>query len=398
MPLLDGLDNLARYRYVTGDMASIHKRPDSPYWRAFWRTTDGTLIARSTKLTDRTKALTFALECERAEKMAGAGALTEAQAREIVSDIMRRAGTGETLRCPSVREHLRDWLASKEATKAEGTTTRYAKSVNEFLDYLRDRADKPLTSLTARQIEGFVTARSAIGLSPSTVALDGKVIRTALNKARRQGLLTTNPAEAVDLPENDSVERGAFTPAEVKMLVDAADGEWKTLITLAYFTGARLSDCCRMEWESVDLAKGVLTYTQGKTGKKVAVPLHPDLREHLETLASVDTAPKFIMRGMADKGPGGRHGLSESFKNIMRKAGVDPQPVEREIGVRTLSRRSFHALRHSFTSALANAGVAPELRMKLTGHKTESIHQAYTHHELETLRGAIGKLPRLAKA
>jgi integrase len=65
--------------------------------------------------------------------------------------------------------------------------------------------------------------------------------------------------------------------------------------------------------------------------------------------------------------------------------------------VRQLSRRTFHALRHSFTSALANAGVAPELRMKLTGHTTEAVHRGYTHHELESLRAAIAKLPTIAQ-
>ena len=70
------------------------------------------------------------------------------------------------------------------------------------------------------------------------------------------------------------MERGTFTPAEVKMLVDTAEGEWKTLILLAYFTGARLCDCCRMAWADVDLGAGTLTYTQAKTGEKVTVPLH----------------------------------------------------------------------------------------------------------------------------
>jgi integrase len=339
--------------------------------------------------------MAFALECERAEKLAGAGTLTEAQARSILNGILERAATGETLRCPSVSDYLREWLAGKEATKAGGTVTRYAKSVNEFLTHLGDRAKKPLSSLTPRQVESFVTMRSKTGLSPSTVTLDAKVLRTALNKARRQGLISTNPAEAIDLPGNDSVERGTFTAAEVKMLVDAAEGEWKTLIQLAFFTGARLSDCVRMEWDSVDLAKAVLTYTQGKTGSTVTLPIHPELEGHLSKLATSDRPERFLMPGMADKGPGGRHGLSESFKTIMRKAGVDSQEVKRDVGVRTLSRRTFHALRHSFTSALANAGVAPELRMKLTGHTTEAAHRGYTHHEIETLRHAVLKLPPL---
>ena len=42
-----------------------------------------------------------------------------------------------------------------------------------------------------------------------------------------------------------------------------------------------------------------------------------------------------------------------------------------------------------------NADVAPELRMKLTGHSSEAIHRGYTHHELDTLRSAIGKLPSI---
>ena len=78
----------------------------------------------------------------------------------------------------------------------------------------------------------------------------------------------------------------------------------------------------------------------------------------------------------------------------MRKAGLDLQAVK-SAGVRQLSRRTFHALRHSFTSALANEGVSPELRMKLTGHKTEREHQKYTHHELEKLRAAVKKMPSL---
>jgi integrase len=115
----------------------------------------------------------------------------------------------------------------------------------------------------------------------------------------------------------------------------------------------------------------------------------------LSKLAGSDKPEKYLMPHMADLRPGGRHGLSQSFKELMKRAGVDSEPVERAAGVRTLCRKSFHALRHSFTSALANAGVAPELRMKLTGHTTESVHAGYSHLELQTLKHAISKLPTL---
>jgi integrase len=375
-------------------MASVHKRPNSKYWHAAFRDSNSRLILRSTKCTDRSKALVTAFEFERAANLAKAGNLIEAQARKVVADIMERAGSEETLRAPSVADYLNQWLKSKQTRKAVNTGNRYRVAVEKFLTVLGDRQKKPLTALTARDVERYMDSRTKEKLAPRTIVLCVKVIRTALNAARRQGLIPTNPAEAVELPKVRGVERGTFTPAEVKMLVDTAEGEWKTLILLAYYTGVRLSDCCRMTWADVDMSADTLTYTQAKTGEKVTVPLHGDLLTHLNKLASTDKPQVFIMAHMAGLKPGGRHGLSEGFKRIMRSAGLDLQTVK-GAGIRQQSKRTFHALRHSFTSALANQGVASELRMKLTGHKTESVHRGYTHHEIEKLRSAVQKIPSL---
>ncbi len=376
-------------------MASVHRRPATPYWHAAFRGPDSRLILRSTKQTDRAKALAVALEFERAVKLAMRGELVEAQAREVLKGIMARADTGDTIQTVSIADYFRQWLGSKEARKAESTALRYKGVVEPFLESLGPRTKKPLTSLTGRDVDRFLDARLKAGAAAGTAILEVKTIRTALNAARRKGLITTNPAEAVELPEADTVERGTFTPAEVKMLVDAAEDEWKTLILLAYYTGARLSDCCRMAWEDVDLAGGALRYTSQKTGHKLTVPLHPELQAHLESIAGTDHPSPFIMPHKAGMKTSGRRGLSESFKRIAGRAGLDVQTVKGS-GNRKVSKRSFHALRHSFTSALANAGVAPELRMKLTGHKSESVHAGYTHHELETLRAAVGKLPAIS--
>jgi integrase len=336
------------------------------------------------------------MEFERATKLARRGELVEAQAREVIKDIMKRAdiGDGETLQSASIRVFFNEWLAGKKTKKSEATGERYGGAVEGFLTVLGTKADKPLTSLTARDVERFLAARMAKDLAPATVSLDVKIIGGALNVARRQGMITTNPAEAVELPEADAVERGTFTPAEIKLLVDTAEGEWKLLILLAYFTGARLSDCCRMQWDGVDLTGETLTYTQAKTGGKVTAPLHPDLLAALNKLAGSDKPDVFIMPALASQRGSGRRGLSETFKTIVRKTGLDLQTVK-GAGNQMISKRTFHALRHSFTSALANENVSQELRMKLTGHKTEREHQKYTHLEMDSLRAAIKKIPSL---
>ena len=39
----------------------------------------------------------------------------------------------------------------------------------------------------------------------------------------------------------------------------------------------------------------------------------------------------------------------------------------------------------SFSSALANAGISADVRLKLTGHMNLDVHQRYTHVQLETI-------------
>lgn len=374
-------------------MASVHKRPASKYWHAAWRGSDGVLHLRSTKQTNRSKALSVAVDLERIDKKFSNGEMVESQVRQVVNDILERAGE-PALPSPATKVWLREWVQEKESSKSAGTAERYKGVIEGFITHLGGRADKPLTAIGAREIQTFLTKRRKEGkLSATTVNLDGKILKACFSRARRQGIITTNPAEAVELPTIRSVERGVFTPAELTLLVGACKGtEWETIILFGFYTGARLSDCTRIEWDNIDLTKGTLNFFEAKNQKHLVLPLHPDLAAHLEKIATSDKAQKYITPHMSGLGPGGRHGLSEGFKRIVMKAGLDLQRVK-GTGVRSISKRTFHALRHSFTSALANAGVSPELRMKLTGHKSAAVHRGYTHLELETLKTALGKLP-----
>lgn len=373
-------------------MASIHRRPGSKFYHAAFRDASGRLSLRSTKCIDRQKALAVALEFERTARRSES--LTEEQARKVIGDLMVRIG-GETIRNPTTASFLHEWLRAKKTVASDGTAERYRFAVDAFIASLGPRAQKPINAIDARDVQNFVGVRSESGVGPSTIAVDGKIIRTAFNAAKRQGLMSTNPVDQVQLPKSNGVVRGTFTPAEVAMLVEAAIGEWKTLIRLAYFTGARLSDCVDLEWDRVDFAKATISFRAQKTGKEMELPLHPELHAHLESIAGTDRPERFIMPGMAGKSAGGRHGLSESFKTIMRRAGIDMQQVKGG-GVRMQNKRTFHSLRHSLVSGLANAGVSAELRMKITGHSSAKIHGGYTHLERETLRTAMAKLPGLS--
>ena len=67
------------------------------------------------------------------------------------------------------------------------------------------------------------------------------------------------------------------------------------------------------------------------------------------------------------------------------------------MGSRNFARRTFHSLRHTFSSLLAGGGVSEEMRMRLTGHSSRDIHQRYTHVDTKALQKAIDSIPMRAE-
>ena len=165
---------------------------------------------------------------------------------------------------------------------------------------------------------------------------------------------------------------------------------------MGFYTGARLRDIADMTWESINFEKGTINFIAGKTKKETIIPIHPSLKEALLDAAGQDDPTASIFTSMAGKGTGGAHGLSSTFAKIMSKANIDPQSSKAGIGkARTKNSLSFHSLRHSFNSILANEDIAGEVRRKLTGHSSDEMNQNYTHLELEKLREAVNVMPEL---
>ena len=333
----------------------------------------------------------IALELEAVENSVRAGSLTTMQLRKVLSDVSEKI-TGDTLAMPSVELYLADWLKGIEARNSPATLERYANTVKLFVKHLEGKAKRPVAGVMPKDIEDFLTTRLNSGVAPKTAIIDLKTLNTAFRRAEAYGTILKNPVAAVRPPKAESSEREVFTQAEVEKLIEAAPTlEWQTLILLGYFLGARLGDCVSMKWEHVMPEQGVIVYHQRKTGKKVVVPMHFHVIQHLEYLARHGTMG-YLCPKLAAKGSGGKHGLSESFNRIVRKAGIDPMTIEGK-GTRKFSKRTFHSLRHSFNSVLANAGVAEETRMKLTGHSSKMMNQNYTHLQMATLKTAVNTLP-----
>jgi integrase len=339
----------------------------------------------------RAEAWEVCLAIERAESHAKNGTLTEQQAKKIIGEILERT-TGEPLHNYKVSDWFAHWLDMKEQVRSGKTMDRYRQVIRDFMASLGNRANLALAHITPKDVLMYRNSILAAKKTPRTANLSVKVVSAALNAALRQGFIPSNPATAVESLPVKAEERATFTAAQISKLVRAANGDWPGAILLGYYTGARLSDVANMRWEALDWRNKVIRFTPRKTKRPVAIPLHRDLERELLKRPGIGKTVMFP--ALAGKDTGGRHGLSGRFAALIEKARIEPKRTEAS-GGRRLSDLSFHSLRHSFNSAMANAGIAQEIRQKLTGHTSAETNKVYTHHELEPLRAAVAAIPSL---
>jgi len=410
---------------------SLIRRDKSPYWYAFFRTPDPDKPGRlkqhlkSTKETNKAEAKRKALEIEGASLLAAGagdekskaiytllkeaadiatkGHLNEVRGREILSEMIK-ISTGKGMLTYTAREWFDSWLADKEKANAQGTFVRYRGVIGQFLNFLgTERADGNLMNLTPEDVRSFRDAELVTGKTPSTVNDAVKTIRTSLNKAKKQQLILLNPADAVEMLVETEVEKAIFSPADVLRLLSVAEDDWKGVILFGYYTGASLGDITNARWNQIDLVKGTFSYKRRKTKKPVVVPIWDDeLKELLLSRPSSDNPRDYIFSTLAEKSTAGKSGLSMKFTRLMKKAELSGEaisPIATNSGKksegRTRNTLTFHSLRHTFNSIMADKGVLQDIRKRLTGQSSSNTNDRYTHMELESLFSAIRTIPSI---
>ena len=205
--------------------------------------------------------------------------LPEEQARKILNDI-RSLGGESAIRFRSLEVYARDWLSSKKVTASPGTFVRYEGIVNEFLAHAGEQRSKSsIETVTAHEVKAFRDAQLREGKSHTTANLALKTLRGMFNDARREGLISVNPAEAVKTFSVEKEARDVFSHDQLCELIKIAEPEWRTAILLAYYSGLRLSDAVGLSWVNVDFDRHEIRYFPRKTSHGIA--RQPDWKKHV---------------------------------------------------------------------------------------------------------------------
>ncbi len=162
------------------------------------------------------------------------------------------------------------------------------------------------------------------------------------------------------------------TQALVRALDLEANQDAAAALALLTVTGARRSEVLGATWSNVDLNRGMLTVPRSKSGRTRHVPRAPFAVAVLARQAARREAGNEHVFPSRRRGGRPLEGLRKPWARAKRAAGL---PADLRI----------HDLRHSFASALANAGTPLNEIGTVLSHTQLSTTTRYAHHSPQRL-------------
>ena len=228
------------------------------------------------------------------------------------------------------------------------------------------------------------------------------VLREIFHTLATEAGIFDDPWEGVKLRDEDQHTRRELSMVEVQRLMLQAcklGDIWRKLFTIGLYTGLRLGDCCRLEWSSCLLDRGIIQVIPHKTrkhrhGRPVTIPIHPVLLDMLMETPSADQHGPVIPELHEWYESGKTHPIQHALKIIFHEAGIKTSVM---VGGRKRATQdaTFHSLRHTFVSLAVNAGVPISVVQSIVGHESNTMTRHYYHEQLPQLQSAVAEIPQI---
>lgn len=338
---------------------------------------------------------------------------------------------------------IESFLAYMQASKGSlpRTIATYRDSLTNAADYfVRVKgAEADWTTLMTDDFRAWEAEQMQRGYSPSYVKKNMAALRSMYRFLLREGRVAVDPVRLVKNPKQQKRLPSFIKESEMDRLFDFYDfGEGyfgarnRTILLLLYHTGIRASELCALNVSDIDLHGQSLRVT-GKGNKQRIIPFGPELRQSFEEYLKARTAhlssptPSLSSPTPSPSSPtpspfsstpspsSPTPSLSASSTQLSQrsysarraspKIAAETAPLfltqrlhrlaypelrtlvnDALSSVTTQKRRSPHALRHSFATAMLAHGAQLEAIQQLLGHASVATTAIYTHTTLAELK------------
>lgn len=277
----------------------------------------------------------------------------------------------------AIGQRLASWAALIGDRPLAAVDTRMVRACREAI------AQQPALTFKGRDFEGRPIFQPKAAQRPKSTATLNRYVTafasvcTWLIDHEQVAHDWRHPCRGVKrLAEADGRVRFLDDDERARLLAACKASEYPrlhALVLTALLTGARRGELLGLTWRDVDLDAGIARLGKTKNGDRRTLVLLPQVVAALRPFASTD---------------GSRHVFGSVKSKFAKPAQIDTawRHAVKRAG---LTNYRFHDNRHSFASAMAQAGVDLTVVADCLGHRQLTMTRRYSHLKTQTKAAAM---------
>ena len=304
------------------------------------------------------------------------------------------------------------WL-ERQVKYAPGTLASYRRMLERVYPYIGAIKLGELRPMALENLLIELRKRTHQGkpIQEATVQKYLTVVSAVLSDAKRNEIISKNPARMIDLPETKRRQQFIPTDEQAQDLILALLDEpyhYKLFYVLAMYTGCRRGELCALRWNDfviVEKYRSVLTVSRSRTvvaGQGVVEGPTKNSRSRTialsEDMTSLVQGFCYYQREIAME-----NGRKLSPYLFVNEKGQPIHPDTFTKHLRLIFEENgfpdnfhLHTLRHYFVSAMLHEGVDKQTVAEMAGHgDTSFLERTYCHPQMALKEQAAEKMDQL---
>ena len=301
------------------------------------------------------------------------------------------------------------WL-ERQVKYAPGTLASYRRMLERVYPYIGAIKLGELRPMALENMLIELRKRTHQGkpIQEATVQKYLTVVSAILSDAKRNEIISKNPARMIDLPDTEHRQQFIPTDEQAQELILALLDEpyhYKLFYVLAMYTGCRRGKLCALRWKDfvlVEKYRSVLTVSRSRTvvaGQGVVEGPTKNGRSRSMTISYYVVSTLWSLYDFQKRMARENH----RKVNPYLFANAQGSPIHPDTFTKHLRKlfqelgfpSSFHlhTLRHYFVSAMLHEGVDKQTVAELAGHgDTSFLERTYCHPQMKLKQEAAEKL------
>lgn len=184
----------------------------------------------------------------------------------------------------------------------------------------------------------------------------------------------------LEVPKKEKKLPIVMSPQEVKSLIDVTEHvKSKLILKMLYSSGLRVSELVNLTPKDLDFNQNIGWVRRGKGSKDRLFKIAESISKQLQRYLAKSPDNKFVFSETEPMSP---RNIQLIVKTAAKKAGIN-------------KKISPHTFRHSFATALLDAGENLLIIQQLLGHENLETTKIYTHISQDKLKDVKSPLDRL---